>query len=68
MKRLLMAGASIPLAALPPMQVRGDWVAYWITSPELGAVKRLFSEHHPPTVPAGWRLMTEAERRAHIAG
>lgn len=69
MRRSLFATAGIPLAVLPPVQRQtlGTWHCYWIRNIETGDVDRLFSECHPPTMPAGWRLMTEAERRAHLA-
>lgn len=64
----LFATAGIPLAVLPPVQRQtpGVWHCYWITNIETGAVDRLFSEHHPPTLPSGWRVMTEAERRSYV--
>jgi hypothetical protein len=67
-RRFLFASTGIPLAVLPPVQVRtlGTWHGYWIRNIATGDVDMLLSEYRPPTMPAGWRMMTDAERRAHL--
>lgn len=70
MRSALFASASIPAEVLPPTQVQtpGTWHRYWITNIGGGDVDLLFSEYHPPNLPAGWRRMAPGEVRAYLAG